>query len=106
MGAVTKRLGRGSAASTKRHTFFNRIRISVRIFQLNSAFDDVGAVLDDLNCYSSHGASLSDKSRIRQVQEPQARRGGAVQRDEPYEFNNKCRCDGHVTAMPGDITLR
>jgi hypothetical protein len=48
---------------------------------------------------------LSDKSRIRQVQEPQARRGGAVQRDEPYEFNNKCRCDGQVTAMPGDITL-
>src|SRR6267143_3148749 len=70
MRSVTKRLGRGSAASTKRHPFFNRIRISVGIFQFHSPFDDVGAVLDDLNCYFSHGASLSDKSRIRQVQEP------------------------------------
>src|SRR5438552_16356742 len=94
MGAVAKRLGRGSAASTKRHTLVNRIRISVGIFQFNSAFDDVGAVLDDFNCYFSHGSSLSDKSLIRQAQEPKARRDGVVPRDEPYEFNNKCsvRC--------------
>ena|SRR5438105_12659707 len=89
MGAVAKRLGRGGAASTKRHAFFNRIRISGRIFQFNDAFDDVGAVLNDLNCYVSHGANLSDKSRIRQAQEPMARTE-VVLRDETCGFDNKC----------------
>src|SRR5438105_13779563 len=94
MGAVAKRLSRGSAASTKRHSFFNRIGISVGILQFDGPLNDVGAILDDLNCYFSHTASLSGKSRIIQVQEPKARRVGAIPRDEPYEFNNKCptRC--------------
>src|SRR5437868_11194533 len=94
MGAVAKRLSRGSAASTKRHSFFNRIGISVGILQFDSPLNDVGAILDNLDCYFSHTASLSGKLRTRQVQEPKARRVGAVPRDEPYQFSNKCpmRC--------------
>src|SRR5437868_15028271 len=69
MCAVAKRLGRGSAASTKRHTLFDWIRISIGVLQFNSPFDDVGAVLDDLNCYFSHGGNLNDKSRITQVRD-------------------------------------
>jgi len=58
MSAVAKRFFSRRAAATKRHSFFHRKFIAVRVDQFHFARYDVRTVLDCLDCYLSHGATL------------------------------------------------
>ena len=66
MGAVAKRLGGGRAATTKRHAFLHRKRVSVRVDELNRSFHNVRAVLNRFDSYISHdGGNLIDYRALR-----------------------------------------
>src|SRR6266516_4893526 len=55
MGAVAERFFSRCAAAAKRHSFFHRKFIAVRVDQFHFARHDVRTVPDCLDCYLSHG---------------------------------------------------
>ncbi len=53
----------------KRHAFFDRIRISIRVLHFHFALHDVRAILDDLDCDVSHGRNFAYSRSKRKAQQ-------------------------------------
>ena len=64
MRAVAKRFLGRSAATAERHSFFDRKLVSVRIDQFNFALHDVRTIFDCLDCYLSHGRTVTEVDRV------------------------------------------